>query len=64
VVGKTNRYKTRQVDSGFWKLLKTKAVEEECTIMELQRRMAKANDIKLREPVYKRTPNTEGRFKF
>ena len=63
MVAKINRYKTRQVDGGFWKLLKAKALEEECTIMELQRRIAKANDIKLRDPVYKRTPDVEGRFK-
>lgn len=64
MVNKTNRQATRTVDLGFWKFLKTKAVEEECTIMELQRRMAKANNIKLREPKYKFSDKDNGRFRF
>lgn len=64
VTNKTNRQTTRKVDTGFWKCLKIKAAEEECTIMELQRRMAKANDIKLKEPTYKRIANDTKRYKF
>ena len=64
MVNKTNRQSTRKVDMGFWKFLKTRAVEEECTIMELQRRMAKANNIKLKEPRYRLSDKDNGRFKF
>ena len=64
VGNKTNRQTTRKVDMGFWKCLKIKAAEEECTIMELQRRMAKANNIKLKEPKYKSRGDSPGGFKF
>lgn len=64
VGNKTNRQTTRKVDLGFWKCLKIQAAQEECTIMELQRRMAKANNIKLKEPKYKSSGESLGRFKF
>lgn len=64
VTNKTNRQTTRKVDSGFWKFLKLKAAEEECTIMELQRRMAKANNIRLKEPVNRFNTDNQQRYKF
>jgi len=64
VTNKTNRQTTRKVDTGFWKCLKLKAAEEECTIMELQRRMARANNIRLKEPVYKSKSDNIKRYEF
>jgi len=60
---KSNRLGCRRVDLGFWKFLKRKASDEEISILELQRRIAKANNITLKEPVFKRK-DSPGRFKF
>lgn len=62
VVLKTNNIGCRSVDLGFWKFMKRKAADEEITILELQRRIAKANNIQLKEPRF-RSKERPGKFK-
>ena len=63
MIKKSNRLGNRTVDMGFWKFMKKKAGDEEISILELQRRIAKANGIKLKDPDYK-IRERPGRFKF
>jgi len=53
---------TMKVVPGFLKFIKTTAAAEEISMLELQRRIAKANGINLKEPRYKKN-NVPGRFK-
>lgn len=60
---KSNNIGHRTVDLGFWKLIKKTATAENISMLELQRRIAKANHIRLQEPKHKRQERP-GRFKF
>lgn len=60
---KSNRLGSRRVDLGFWKFLKGRANDEQISMLELQRRIAKANNITLKEPAFKSRDNPR-RFKF
>jgi len=60
---KSNNLGSRKVDLGFWKFMKKKACDEQISLLELQRRIAKANNITLKEPKYKLRENPK-RFKF